>query len=237
MSRKLDKARAALRQAQQKWHPTRTTSTDRFSLGIDELNSYISSPQVDFSSLHEVYMYVGHGGSSLYASLLTQLIPEDKNRNIFWISPFRNGNGARLYPPALPTAVQDKLILITPRTEKDVLWSFEECLGSGQANAVIAEVPWLDLTASRRLQLACEKGGTLGLALCHSSLGMTQASAARTRWRISGARDGRWALNLLGGSGVRPGNWTVTYDETTLSLSLVPPSGNRPSCPEHVLTG
>jgi protein ImuA len=235
MTKKLDQARAALRHAQQKWHSEQKTSLPRFSLGIDEITPYISSSQADYASLHEIYMHVGHGGSSLCAALLTQITSSQKNRNIFWISPFSNDNGARLYPLSLPPAIQNNLILITPRTERDVLWSFEECLKSGEANTVIAEVPWLDLTASRRLQLACEKGNSLGLALCHSSLGLTQNSAARTRWRICGTQDRHWALSLIGGSGVRPGNWTVTYDQTTLSLSLVPSSRNGSSSPERAI--
>ena len=235
MTQKLDKARAALRQAQQNWQSEGDSSLPRFSLGIDDIAPYISSSQVNCSSLHEIYMHVGHGGSSLCAALLTQIASDQKNRNIFWISPFNNDNGARLYPPSLPAPIHDNLILITPRTERDVLWSFEECLKAGQACAVVAEVPWLDLTASRRLQLACEKGNSLGLALCHSSLGLAQNSAARTRWKISGSQNGHWHLSLLGGSGIRPGNWTVTYDQTTLSLSLVSSSGDGPSPSERAI--
>ncbi|MDV7341256.1 hypothetical protein RYZ26_16730 [Terasakiella sp. A23] len=139
--------------------------------------------------------------------------------------PSNLNDGGRLYPLSLPASFQKRLHFITPRSERDVMWSFEECLASGQASTVIAEVSHLDLLSSRRLQLACEKGQSLGLALCQNSLGLHQSSAARTRWRIAGAASQNWKLELLGGRGVRPGKWTVKYNETTLSLSLVSTSG------------
>ena len=49
--------------------------------------------------------------------------------------------------------------------EKSVLICFEEGLRHGGLGAVVAEVARLSMTASRRLQLAAEHFGTIGLAI------------------------------------------------------------------------
>ena len=47
----------------------------------------------------------------------------------------------------------------------DLLWAMEEGLRTPGIGAVLGEIRQLDLTASRRLQLAAESGGGVGLVL------------------------------------------------------------------------
>ena len=70
----------------------------------------------------------------------------------------------------------------------------------------------LDLTATRRLQLAAEAGGGLGLLLGPDAPG-PEHTAAATRWRVGslhaagdgyGLDDPRWQLELLRARGGRP---------------------------------
>jgi protein ImuA len=49
--------------------------------------------------------------------------------------------------------------------EKSLLICFEEGLQHGGLGAVVAEVARLSLTTSRRLQLAAESSGTIGIAI------------------------------------------------------------------------
>jgi protein ImuA len=75
-------------------------------------------------------------------------------------------------------------------TKKSLLLCFEEGLRHGGLGAVVAEVARLSMTASRRLQLAAEAGGTLGIALRRfkhraEANAFAQPSAAVTRWRVS----------------------------------------------------
>lgn len=224
MSNRLEHARSLLQKTVQSWSPAATGNAVPFSVGITEIERHLSGKAGFSTSLHELYGQIGCGGRDFYISFLTHLFFNADDRIIFWISPSHTVDNGRLYTLSLPEWIQDKLHIITPKRERDVLWCFEECLGSRQACAVIAEVPHLDLLSSRRLQLACEKGQSLGLALCQNSLGLQQKSAARTRWRIAGAPDHHWKLDLLGGHGVRPGCWNVKYDETAISLSLAAPS-------------
>lgn len=72
-----------------------------------------------------------------------------------------------LFFPALAQAGlhPDRVIFIEADREEDVLASMEEALSFGGLGAVVAELVRLPMTASRRLQLAAEKTGTMGLVV------------------------------------------------------------------------
>jgi|GEM_PF-2133161 len=180
------------------------------SWGIPDREHHIPCKTMDRPALHEFFGQIGHGGNSLYViRLAAQITKESKSRNIFFIpSPHQQETGL-LNAIALPAALQASAIFIHPAHSRDILWAFEECLRSGQAACVIAEVPFLDLKASRRLQLACERGQSYAFALCHDTRGMEKSSVARTRWQISGKSQNLWSLNLFGGKGVRPHQWIM----------------------------
>jgi protein ImuA len=72
-----------------------------------------------------------------------------------------------LFAPALAQAglAPDRVIYVEAGDERTVLSCVEEGLRHGGLGAVVGEVSRLSMTASRRLQLAAEASGTLGLAL------------------------------------------------------------------------
>lgn len=97
-----------------------------------------------------------------------------------------------LFAPALSQAglKSDRVIYLEAGDEKSVLDCFEEGLRHGGLGAVVAEVAKLNMTASRRLQLAAEASGSIGIALrrwrCQTEAAdFGQPTAATTRWRIS----------------------------------------------------
>ncbi|MEI2767535.1 MAG: hypothetical protein V9E86_03310 [Nitrosomonas sp.] len=59
----------------------------------------------------------------------------------------------------------DRLIHVEAGDEKALLACFEEGLRHGGLGAVVAETARLPMTASRRLQLAAEASGTIGIAV------------------------------------------------------------------------
>lgn len=80
----------------------------------------------------------------------------------------------------LPLGVGERLHLIRPVGETDLLWCVEESLRSAPVSLVIAEPEKpLSLTAGRRLQLAAEAGRTTGLMLTRQDAG---SNATETRW-------------------------------------------------------
>lgn len=135
------------------------------------------------------------------------------------------------WPPGLAAfgIAPADLVLVQARRPVDGLWAMEEalrCPGVAGALLVLAE---LDLTAARRLQLAAEAGGALGLLLRPDDAAAAGATAALTRWRVGalpgaggGAHDlgdPRWRVELLRsrGSG-RPQAWNLVWRGTAERL-------------------
>ena len=119
-----------------------------------------------------------------------------------------------LFAPALAQAglVPDRVIYVEAGDEKAVLACFEEGLRHGGLAAVVAEVALLSMTASRRLQLAAEGSGTIGIAIRRwrrhtEAADFGQPTASVTRWRVSalhatplpvpGVGRARWQLELI----------------------------------------
>jgi len=106
----------------------------------------------------------------------------------------------------------DRVIYVEAGDEKSVLICFEEGLRHGGLGAVVAEIARLSLTASRRLQLAAESSGTIGIAIRRwrrpvEAADFGQPTASLTRWRVSvlpatplpvpGVGRARWQLELI----------------------------------------
>src|SRR5258708_142926 len=94
-----------------------------------------------------------------------------------------------------------RLILVRARETTDTLWAMEEGLRTAGLAAVAGELTRpIDLTQSRRLQLAAEAGGATGLSLPPARPGAGTPSAVEARWR---AHPRRWRACARCG-GARP---------------------------------
>lgn len=132
-----------------------------------------------------------------------------------------------LYAPGLATLgfPARRLIQVKVRDELQALMALEDALGSTGVAAVVGEVEDVDLTAGRRLQLACERHGATGLIVRRRPYGggsrkAATGSAASTRWRVApavsdppgdepGLGAPRWHVALERCRGGRPGQWTL----------------------------
>lgn len=105
-----------------------------------------------------------------------------------------------------------RVILVESDKEETVLENAEEALRYGGIGAVIAETVHLPMVASRRLQLAAEQTGTLGLIIRRwrrqtEAADYGQPTASVTRWRVSslpseplpvpGLGRPRWFIELM----------------------------------------
>ncbi|WP_431282484.1 ImuA family protein [Humitalea sp. 24SJ18S-53] len=175
------------------------------------------------ATLHEILAAEPGCGAAFAAVLLAR-----SGGTVLWIGAGTDALTA--WPPGLARfgLLPAKLILLRAERWSDALWAMEEALGCPAVAGALLAPDWhadpaaaaLDLTASRRLQLAAEAGGGIGLLL-RPDMANPPPSAAASRWRISalnaagaghGMGDPCWQLELLRLRGGRPGGpWAVTW--------------------------
>ena len=118
----------------------------------------------------------------------------------------------KLYPPAaaqlgIPLA---RLYLLHPTDRGQELWAIAECLASAGVCAVVAELGALNQVEARRLQLAAERGGSVGIFIRPKS---SAIYAAATRMLVTPAAPTamaqRWNLQILHGHGCQVGKNVV----------------------------
>jgi len=136
------------------------------------------------------------------------------------------------YAPALERfgIASHRVVFVEARRSDDALWAMEEGLRADGLAAVYGEGIALDLTTSRRLQLAAETSGKTALALL-SSRRPPPVTAATTRWRVTalpslacdGAPRPRWHIELVRCRGGNPNRWTVEWNDAALHFDLAAP--------------
>jgi protein ImuA len=183
------------------------------------------------AAVHEILATSPGCGAAFCAVLLART-----GGTVLWIAAGRDGVLA--WPPGLARCglAPTNLVLVRAERWPDALWAMEEALRCpAVTGALLALAPnpgagggTLDLTATRRLQLAAETGGALGLLMRSDAAG-AEHTAATTRWRIGslhadaaqGLDDPRWKLELLRARGGRPGGpWAVTWRAAAGRLDL-----------------
>ncbi len=129
-----------------------------------------------------------------------------------------------LYPPGLVGLgfPAERLIQVRVRDEAQTLAVLEEALRSPGVAAAIGEAAAVDLTAGRRLQLACEARGATGFILGRRPFGgggpaPIHGSAAATRWRIAPAP----SVSEPSVSGLGPPRWKATLERARGGRSSV----------------
>ena len=147
---------------------------------------------------------------------------------VLWVLPAHEPQRPMLR--GLPEGLSERLLLLTPKSETDLLWCAEEALRAAPVGLVIAEPQQiLSLTAGRRLQLAAETGRTTGLMLIREGQG---SSATETRWHCAPlpatSADStlhRWSLNK--NKKGTTGHWVLNWDGTSAAFDLVSKAGER----------
>lgn len=176
--------------------------------------------------LHEL-LAASPGAGAGFAAVLLGLT----GGTVLWIA----GGAARTvpWPPGLARCglPPERLILLRADRPEDALWAMEEslrCPAVGGALLALdtGQETMLTLTATRRLQLAAEAGGGIGLLLRPESAARPGQSVALTRWRVTPDGDGvsgdpRWRLALLRARGARPGGpWCLRWNVAEARLVL-----------------
>jgi protein ImuA len=178
-------------------------------VGVPEIDAVLPGGGLAHGALHE---FAGGGGGTVdgaAAALFAAGIAARTKGKIVWCLTRPD-----LFFPAIAQAGLDpnRVIFVESDREEDVLASMEEALAYGGLGAVVAELVRLPMKASRRLQLAAEKKGTLGLVVRRwrrqtEANDFGQPTASTTRWRVSavvseglpvsGVGRPRWFLELM----------------------------------------
>ncbi|MFT4119160.1 ImuA family protein [Bradyrhizobium sp.] len=208
--------------------------------GPDEIDRRLPGGGLALGCLHEV---AGGGNGAVdgaAAALFTAGIAARTKGKVLWIVTRRD-----LFMPALAQAGlhPDRLIHVEAGDEKSLLACCEEGLRHGGLGAVVAETARLSMTASRRLQLAAESSGTIGIAIRRwrrqtEAGDFGQPTASATRWRVSvmpsaplpvpGLGRSRWLLELIRCKAGESADFEVEACDVTGRIALPSEVANRP---------
>ncbi len=172
------------------------------------------------SRAHEAF----GAGARAFAAMVAGCVGAPGKEAVVWVR--RAHDRRRLNPLGLADFVDPARILLAEcERPVDILWTMEEALRLGPAGVVIAELSSPpDLKVSRRLQLAAEAGGVIGLCLVDDS---PVANAAETRWFCApspGADETdstRWRLSLIKNKRGTSGAWEIEWDAQARSIAVV----------------
>jgi protein ImuA len=179
------------------------------SFGIPAIDSRLPGGGLALGAIHEV---AGGGNGAIdgaAAALFAAGIAARTRGKVLWCITRPD-----LFAPALAQAglAPDQVIYVEAGDDKTVLACMEEGLRHGGLGTVVAETARLSMSASRRLQLAAEGTGSIGIALRRwrrptEAADFGQPTAAMTRWRVSmlpstplpvpGVGRHRWLVELI----------------------------------------
>ncbi|MFN9604396.1 MAG: ImuA family protein [Planctomycetota bacterium] len=78
----------------------------------------------------------------------------------------------------------DRLIVLRPECDTDAIWGMDQALRNPSVGAVVAAMHRLDDRVARRLQLATEHGGGLGILVRDAHAARRYPSWADVQWRV-----------------------------------------------------
>lgn len=217
---RLRRARETVRRLEGR--PGRADTVPRLSLdGGGPIDRHLPEAGLALGCLHEFVLPDGRDGAGLglTAWLLGRLVARAGGKPVLWVDDPRSG-------PLLPQGLgwlglaADRLVQVRAGPPVDRLWAMEEAARSPALAGVVGAVDRLDLTATRRLQLAAETGGGLCLLL-RPARGLTTSTAV-TRWQPTAAPS--QPVPLPGDGGVEPGLGVPVWDLALMRARGAPPA-------------
>jgi protein ImuA len=211
-----------------------------FGSGIAGLDGLAPNGGFARGAVHELLWPRGGDGSDGEPMSLAMMLAAAAQREgqggrgaVAWNDPERE-----LYLPGLAAGGIDLRNLVLLRCDKrgDQLWALAECLRCRGVSATVARVENLTQLEARRLQLAAERGGGVGVFMRPYLNGIGAYYAAATRWliqRAPGSRQvQRWSVQLLHGHGGQIGKvLLLEVDRETRALRVSAPLADRPAAP------
>ena len=198
-----------------------------------ELDAHLPWGGLPLAGLHEVLAAETGAGMGFSALILARAQAALSGRSILWIADEPDA-----YPPGLAQLGLSaaSLVLVRATRPADALWAAEEGLRSPAIAAVLLLNAAPDMTAARRLQLAAETGGGLGVLLRGNDEN-PGPTAALTRWRLAARAsesatphhlgEPAWEISLLRARGGRPGAWAGEWNAMRGELRVLAPEHDQ----------
>ncbi|WP_051040911.1 ImuA family protein [Rhizobium leguminosarum] len=215
--------------------------------GVPEIDAVLPGNGLAHGALHE---FAGGGSGTVdgaAAALFAAGIVARTKGDVAWCLTRPD-----LFMPALAQAGlhPKRVVFVEGDKEEDVLASMEQCLSYGGLGAVVGELVRLPMTASRRLQLAAEKTGTMAIVVRRwrrqtEASDFGQPTAAMTRWRVSvlpsedlpvaGVGRARWLLELMRSRAGECAEFEIGACDDKGRIHLSTGSANRSNTPDRSL--
>jgi protein ImuA len=184
-----------------------------FATGLPLLDDLAGPAAFARASVHEILAAAHDPPPIFFATILARAARESLAGSIIWSDPHQ-----LLYPPAISALgiPLDRVLLLRPKNEADELWALTEALRCPGVAAALACPRKLSTIEARRLQLAAERGGGVGLlirTLDPKTKSKSLPYAAATRWLvqpIAGERTvQKWKVQLIHGHGGQVGQSVI----------------------------
>ena len=211
--------------------------------GLEAIDRRLAGGGLAVDALHEVAGATPGLGDDAAATLFAASVAARRagaEGTVLWALSRRD-----LFAPGLAAAglAPGRILYAECRRDEEVLAVMEEGLRHGGLAAVVGEVGRAAMTATRRLQLAAEEGGTMALMLKRWRRSgedpLALPSAAVTRWRLAcapserlavpGIARARWRLELARQRGGESFNLIVEAPDEEARLALAPGARDRAS--------
>jgi protein ImuA len=186
--------------------------------GLGRINEAFPNQIFPFSALHEFFCFNQEevaASSAFIAGLLSSRV--SKPGIVVWI-----GSSLNVFPPSLKCFGIEPhcLVFLRVKKEKDIPWAINEALACSSLLAVVGEMPEMNITASRRFQLAIENAG-VGCFILRKNPNNLLTTAV-SRWHIRplptktengfpGLGHPRWQVNLLKVRNGKTGSWNIEW--------------------------
>ena len=189
--------------------------------GLGPMNRAFPQGSFPLGAIHE-FISDGPESAAATAGFISALVSSlmKKGGAAIWI-----GSSGKIFPPALQQFGIEpaQIVFIDLHKEKDLLWAVEEALKCHGLAAVVAELPSLSFTVSRRFQLAVEQSQVTGF-IHRSNPRITNTNASVSRWKINplptetydalpGLGYPRWNVELLKIRNGKPGAWQIEWSD------------------------
>lgn len=207
--------------------------------GVAEVDARLPGGGLVLGALHEV---AGGGNGAVdgaAAALFVAGVAARTTGKVLWCLTRPD-----LFAPALAQAglCPDRVLYVEADDDSTVLACMEEALRHGGLGAVVGELARLSMTASRRLHLAAEGTGAIGVALRRwrrqtETVDFGQPTATVTRWRVSvlpsaplpvpGVSRHRWLVELIRARAGESADFVLEACDETGRLAVPADLANR----------